>query len=107
MAAMQTTTIMTPIRALTARRVALLAILTGGLAAVLLAVIDNRLAPVARALVAWDIGIFTYLVAAFWLLRKATPEDMARHAANARSGRNFTLSIAITAVLVSLAVMGF
>ena len=104
---MQTSTLMSPIRALTARRVVLLAALAGGLAALLLMFVETPLAPVARALVAWDVGILTYLVAAFWLLHAATPEDMARHAANARGGRHFILSISITAVIVSIAVMGF
>ena len=104
---MQTSTIMSPIRALTARRVALLAFLSGGLVALLLVVIDNPLAPVARALVAWDVGILAYLAAAFALLHAATPEEMARHAASARTGRHFVLSISITAVIVSIAVMGF
>jgi uncharacterized membrane protein len=104
---MQTSAITTPIRALTARRVGLFAILLGGLTAILLGVIDNPLAPVARALAAWDVGILTYLICAFWLLHAATPEDMARHAANARAGRNFMLSMSVTAVLVSIAVMGF
>jgi uncharacterized membrane protein len=104
---MHTRAIMSPIRALTARRVVLLAFLVGGLVALVFALIDNPLAPVARALVAWDAGILTYLVAAFWLLHAATPDDMARHAADARIGRHFVLSISITAVIVSIAVMGF
>lgn len=102
---MQTT--MTPIRALTARRIALLAFLAGGLVGLLLAFIDNPLAPVARALLAWDVGILTYLVCAFWLLHAATPDDMAHHAAHARAGRHFALSMSITSVIVSIAVMGF
>src|SRR5262245_44891525 len=104
---MQTTTFMTPIRALTARRIALLAAILGGVAALLLMLIDNPLAPVARALVAWDVGIFTYLASAFWLLHAATPEEMERHAAHAQGGRHFVLTIAIAAVIVSIAVMGF
>lgn len=104
---MQTRAIMSPIRALTARRVVLLAFVTGSLVALLLVLLDNPLAPVARALVAWDAGILAYLVVAFWLLHAATPEDMARHAANARAGRHFVLSISIAAVIVSIAVMGF
>ena len=102
---MQTRAIMSPIRALTARRVVLLAFVTGSLVALLLVLLDNPLAPVARALVAWDAGILTYLVAAFWLLHAATPDDMARHAAHARGGRHFVLSISIAAVIVSIAVM--
>jgi uncharacterized membrane protein len=104
---MQTSALTSPIRALTARRVVLLAFLVGGLIGLALALVDNPLAPVARALVAWDAGILAYLVVAFWLLHAATPDDMARHAANARSGRHFVLSISIAAVIVSIAVMGF
>ena len=104
---MQTSALTSPIRALTARRVVLLAFLVGGLVGLVLALIDNPLAPGARALVAWDAGILAYLVAAFWLLHASTPDDMARHAAHARGGRHFVLSISIAAVIVSIAVMGF
>ena len=56
---------------------------------------------------AWDVGILTYLAAAFYLLRGAGPEDMARHAASARPGRHFVLLMAVAGVVVSIAVLGF
>src|SRR5688572_13428821 len=97
----------TPIRALTARRVGPLALFTGLLTALLFVLIDNPIAPVARALMAWDVGVLTYLAAVFYLLSGAEPEDMARHAASARPGRHFVLLMAIAGVVVSIAVLGF
>lgn len=97
----------TPIGALTARRVVSLALFAGLLAGLLLALIDNPIAPVARALLAWDVGILTYLALAFCLLHAATPQDMARHAADARPGQRFVLLMAIAGVVVSIAVLGF
>lgn len=97
----------TPIRALTARRVVSLALFAGLLTGLLLALIDNPIAPVARALIAWDVGILIYLASAFWLLHDATPDDMARHAADARPGRHFVLLVAVAGVVVSIAVLGF
>ncbi len=104
---MQTTSLTSPIRALTTHRVVQLAVLLALLTAVALMVVDNPFAPVAKALLAWDVGTLTYLVSAFWLLHDATPEDLARHAAHAQPGRHFVLFMAVAGVVVSIAVLGF
>jgi uncharacterized membrane protein len=104
---MDTGRIVSPVRALTTRRVAQLALLVAAATALALILIENPAAPIARILISWDAGVLTFLAATFWLLRKATPEDMARHAARAEGGRHFVLWISLVAVVVSIAVIGF
>jgi uncharacterized membrane protein len=102
---MDAATPVSAIRALTARRPVQLAFLAGLTAMLLLRVIDNPLTPLARGLLAWDVGITIYLACTFWLLHDATPEVMARHAARARVGRHFALAISIASVVISIAVI--
>jgi uncharacterized membrane protein len=102
-----THSVISPLRALTARRGSLWA-LGAGLGAWLVGrMVAPDLLPVARFLIAWDVGVLVYLTAVFVLLRNATPTEMAKHAAEQQIARHFVLFISIAALVVSLAVIVF
>jgi uncharacterized membrane protein len=100
-------TAISPLRALTARRAVGWAILTGLATWIALNIAARELLPVARILIAWDVGVLLYLVSVFWLLHDASPAEMAQHASQHKVGRHFVLAISIAAVIVSLAVIVF
>jgi uncharacterized membrane protein len=99
--------LISPLRALTAQRLVLWSILCGVSAWLVLALTTNPLLPLARILIAWDVGVAVYVACAFWLLHDATPEHMAHHAQRHQTGRHAVLSISLLAVIVSLAVIAF
>lgn len=83
------------------------ALLAGLATWLLLRMTENDFLPVARMLLAWDVGVSVYLASVFWLLHDASAEDMARHASLHRVGRHFVLAISVSAMIVSLAVIAF
>jgi uncharacterized membrane protein len=104
---LRTSSLVSPLRALTARRGGLWAVVSGVTVWLLLNVFASNFLPVARILIAWDIGVCVYLTSVFWLLHDATPAKMAEHSAQHRIGRHFVLLISIAALVVSLAVLVF
>jgi uncharacterized membrane protein len=97
----------TPLRALTASRAVACSVFCGLGVWLVLRALAPDLLPVARMLIAWDIAVSFYLAAVFWLLHDASPADMERHAAQHRVGRYFVLTISLSALIVSLAVIVF
>lgn len=80
----------------------MLAILTGAGTAIALAIFTNELQQLTRALIAWDVGVATYLVALWLQTRRATSQRMIAHAAEVDDGRYFVLFVSLAAVAASL-----
>lgn len=80
----------------------MLAISLGLVTAAALALIDNPLTALTRALVAWDAAVATYLAAVWAQTRGVTAKDMARHAADIDDGRDFVLFVSLFAVAASV-----
>lgn len=90
------------LRALVRHTPLMLAIIAGVGAAVGLQIAANELAPLTRALIAWDIGIAIYLLAIWLQTRRATSKHMIERAAKVDDGRYFVLFVSLGAVLASL-----
>lgn len=80
----------------------MLAIVAGFVAALGLALTANGLAPLTRALIAWDVSVTAYLLALWGQTRRATSQRMIAHAADVDDGRYFVLFVSLAAVAASL-----
>lgn len=96
-----------PLHALTGHRPVLWSLSAAALAGLALMLVQAPLLPLARMLLVWDVGAFTYIASAYLLLRRATPADLEYHAARNGEARHFVIGISITGVVASLAIIAF
>lgn len=78
------------------------ALLVGVAVAAALALTPNPLAPITRAILAWDAFCGWFIAIAIWSMRGAQAEDIAQRAARQDEGRHLILGIVILAAAVSL-----
>lgn len=91
------------LRAVVRHRPLVWAFASGLAGAAAAAIIPNTLTPLARALVAWDVGIAVYLLTVFVQTRGISAKAMEQHAADTDDGRYFVLFVSLAGVAASLA----
>ncbi len=90
------------IAAILKRKPFLYALVGGVASAVTLNVFPNALAPLTRALAAWDAALIIYIATLIAKMRGATPEHLGKRAAETDEGRHFVLFVSLLAVAVSI-----
>jgi uncharacterized membrane protein len=80
----------------------MLALLVGGITGAILAVAAHDIAPLSRALIAWDAAAFVYLITVLIQTYGVTSQTIIAHAAEVDDGRYFTLFVSLAAVLASI-----
>jgi len=90
------------LRAVVRQTPLLAAVVAGAVAALALVFVRNELAPLTRALLAWDAAIAAYLITVWAQTRGVTSVAMTAHAAEVDEGRYFVLFVSLAGVLASL-----
>lgn len=93
---------MNGLRALLRHTPLMLAMFIGAALGGLLALTARDLAPITRALIAWDGAVAAYLLAVLLQTRGVGSQHMIAHAADVDEGRYFVLFVSLAAVLASL-----
>jgi len=84
------------------RKPLLYALIAGMMSALALTLAPNAIAPLTRALAAWDTALILYVVTLFAMMRGATPQHLGKRAAETDEGRHFVLFVSLIAVAVSI-----
>lgn len=90
------------IAAILKRKPLLYALIGGAASAVALNLFPSALAPLTRALAAWDAALVVYIVTLISKMRGATPAHLGKRAAETDEGRHFVLFVSLLAVAVSI-----